>query len=370
MRKIGLVALLLAACGSEPAGITIAITADGYVKLDGKVVTLEELGAMLAARREAGPREQFDHALDVSALPVVVEPEDDAAWAHLGWVIVVLAEQKLWRLSFHGGRDAPLPVDSGVCPISEPPDGVALLLRVLVREDGEYALGSRTTRDVAEIGTWIDAAPREGIACRIGVIRAQPRATWRNVRAVFDLLRGRGAKRIEFHDAIPPHADRARSPLPPPRSDALPATWGGVSSAAHWSGTGYFEQDEELTLRHALMILVAGHRHRLGLPSFGLDLALEQAARLHADEMDRLGYFGHFSPVPGNRSPSDRLAKQGWPEERRHAELLAKADTAEAAFEAFLAKPENAKILADPAFKYAGVARSGDCWVVLLGAER
>jgi uncharacterized protein YkwD len=189
------------------------------------------------------------------------------------------------------------------------------------------------------------------------------------VRAVFDLLHGRGAKRIEFHEAIPPRADRALSPLPPPRADALAATWGGVSSVAYWSETGYFEQEEELTLVDALKILLEAHRRRIGLPGFGLDPALGKAARLHADEMARLGYFGHFSPVPGNRSPGDRLAKQGRPEERRHAELLAKADTAEAAFEAILAKPENAKILADPAFKYAGVARSGDCWVVLLGAE-
>ena len=71
----------------------------------------------------------------------------------------------------------------------------------------------------------------------------------------------------------------------------------------------------------------------------------------------------------GNRSPSDRLAKVGWPEERRHAELLAKAATAEEALKAILEKPENAKVLADPAFRYAGVAQSGDCWVVLLGAD-
>ena len=86
--------------------------------------------------------------------------------------------------------------------------------------------------------------------------------------------------------------------------------------------------------------------------------------------MDRLGYYGHFSPVPGNHSPSDRLAKFGWPEKRSHAELLAKADSAEAALAAILKNPENGKILADPAFKYAGVAQSGDCWVVLLGAEK
>jgi len=205
MRKTGLVALVLAAC-SDARPVTIAITADGYVRLDGNAVTLEQLGTALAARREAGPQEQVDHAVGDSAIPVVVDPEDQAAWAHVASVIAVLAERKFWRLSFPGGRAAPLPVDRGVCPISQPPDSVALLLRVLVREDGAYAFGPRSTRDVEEIGKWIDAAPREGTACRIGVIRGQPRARWRNVRAVFDLLRDRGAKRIDFYDDhAPPH---------------------------------------------------------------------------------------------------------------------------------------------------------------------
>jgi hypothetical protein len=51
-------------------------------------------------------------------------------------------------------------------------------------------------------------------------------------------------------------------------------------------------------------------------------------------------------------------------------ELLAKAELAEAAFEAIVGEPESAKALADPKFKVAGVAVSGDCWVVLLGVER
>ena len=96
----------------------------------------------------------------------------------------------------------------------------------------------------------------------------------------------------------------------------------------------------------------------------------ERGGKAHADEMDRMGYFGHFSPVPGNHSPSDRLARFGWPEERRSRRAAREGKTADEAFDAILAKPENAAILADPAFKYAGVAQSGDCWVVLLGAER
>lgn len=369
MRKIGFVALLLASCGSDPERVTIAITADGFVKLDGRSITLDELGKLLAARRAAGPLEQFEYAADVSALPVVLDPADDTPWAHVSWLIVVLAEQKFWRLSFPGGRGAALPV-AGVQPILYSPDAAALLLRVLVREDGAYAFGPRTTRDVREIGAWIDAAPREGIACRIGVIRAQPRAPWRNVRAAFDLLRERGAGRIEFDAAIPEREARSQSPLPPPPSDPLPASWGGASAVAYWSGPGYFERDELLTSEGDLTDLVEGHRLRLGVPRLQFDEALSKAAQLHAAEMHRLGYFSHSSPVPDNRSPSDRLAKVGWPEERRHAELLAKADTAPAAFAALLAKPENATVLADPTYAHAGVARSGDCWVVLLGADR
>jgi len=371
MRTIGLVALLFAACGTKHPPITIAIAADGTVRVAGKALSLDQLGSMLAARREAGPKEEVNHAVGVSALPVLVDPAEEAAWAHVSWVITVLAEQEFWRLSFPGGREAPLPVDSGLCPSTDPPDSVALLLRVLVREDGAYAFGSRTTRDVAEIGAWIDEAPRENVACRIGVIRAQPRSRWRDVRAVFDLLRSRGADRIEFHVTfIPTREQRGRSPPPPPRSDRLPARWGGPQAVEYWSRLGRYPEEEELTLEDELAALVDGHREGLGLFPLDSHVALADAARLHAEEMDRMGYFGHFSPVPANRSPSDRLAAQGWPPERAHAELLAKADTAADALAAMLGKPENAKLLADPAFGYAGVARSGDCWVVLLGAGR
>jgi uncharacterized protein YkwD len=137
----------------------------------------------------------------------------------------------------------------------------------------------------------------------------------------------------------------------------------------------YKEPDPQVLLTpHAgpddgLFALLDSRRADLGLHGFAPKEALRQTAKAHAEEMDRMGYYGHFSPVPGSRSPSDRLAKVGWPEERRHAELLAKAPTAEEAFEAIVSNRENVAILADAAFKYAGVAQSGDCWVVLLGAE-
>jgi hypothetical protein len=371
MRKIGLVVLLLAACGSESAGITIAITAERFVKVDGKAVTLDELGTLLAARRDAAPLESLGKA---STLPVVLQIEDDALWRDVRWVMTVVEEQKLWRLSLPGGRDAPLPVDSTIH--TRPSDGVALLVRILVLDDGQYMLGDRKTRDIDEIGTWIATAERDGVLCSIGGIAAETCATWRRVRPAFDLLRSLRMKRIEFEYAIPPHRDRTRSPLSKARPGPFPTRWSGTFIVDFWSGSDEYEDpfgpetEEPVPPDEGLVALLDSHRATHRLEALATDDTLRKTASLHAKEMDRLGYFGHFSPVPGNHSPSDRLATQGWPEERRHAELLAKADTEQAAFEAFLAKSENVAILADPAFRYVGAARSGDCWVVLLGANR
>jgi hypothetical protein len=377
MRTIGLVAFLLAACGSDPARLTIAITADGYVRVDGAAVTLDELGTRLAVRREAAPVEEFEWGGRASSLPVLLDVEDAALWGHVYWVMVVLAEQKFWRLALPGGRDAPLPRGAGIVPSGPPPDGKALLLRIVVLGGGAYALGDRVSRDVEELGRWIDAEAQDGILCRIGGIGAEPHASWQEVRPLFDLLRDRGARRIDFEGGIPPHGDRMRSPLPPPRRGDMPARWSGAFVVDYWSDLDVYdpvaeeiEEPEPALPDEEMLALLDSHRGTLRLEALVPEEALRKTASLHAKEMDRLGYFGHFSPVPGNRSPSDRLAKQGWPEGRRHAELLAQADTASAAFAAILAKPENAKVLADPAFRHAGVARSGRCWVVLLGAER
>jgi biopolymer transport protein ExbD len=394
MRKITLVVVLLAACGRKhPAqapptpSVTIAITADGFVKVDGKAVALDELGTFLAARRDAAPLVEIGWGVKASPLPVLLDVEDGALWRHVMWVTTVLAEQKFWRLSFPGGREAPLPT-SGITHCGAP-DGKALLVRVLVFENGTYALGDRTTRDAKTISTWIDAAPPDGTLRRIGAIGAQPRVAWGLIRPAFDALRSRGVDQIEFAGAVPRLDSRGRSPLPPPRPLRLPMRWSGLFLVDYWSHDGYYElppgadadeityddpleaePDEPVEPQGGMVGLVNEHRRSLELPSLGFDRTLADAALAHAEEMGRLGYFGHFSPVPGNHSPGDRLAKLGWPEERRHAELLAKADCAEAAFAAILARPENAKLLADPAFRLAGVAQSGDCWVVLLGAER
>jgi hypothetical protein len=79
--------------------------------------------------------------------------------------------------------------------------------------------------------------------------------------------------------------------------------------------------------------------------------------------MARLGYYGHFSPVPANRSPDDRVRNAGWDGGRAYKELLAQADSADAAFRSW-----EAKDLLDRSFTVAGVGRNGRYFVLLLGA--
>lgn len=60
---------------------------------------------------------------------------------------------------------------------------------------------------------------------------------------------------------------------------------------------------------HEMLVLVNGERTARGLPPLALDPRLVAIARQHSEEMFRLKYFGHQSPVAG--SPFDRLAAAG-----------------------------------------------------------
>ena len=216
--------------------LTIAITHDGFVKLDGKAVTLDELGALVAAAREGVAEEGHPYGGKVSSLRVTLDIEEDALWRHVLMVIDVLAEQKVWRVTFPGGRDWPLPADSWH---ELTPDGKALLTRVLVLENGTYAVGDLVAGDVKEVGRWIDSEPTKDILCRVATIRAASRVPWRLVHPVFDLLRSRGSKRIDFYALFPDGEHRRASPLPVPRPGTPSAEWSGFWVVDHYKPDTY-----------------------------------------------------------------------------------------------------------------------------------
>ncbi|MEZ0230210.1 MAG: CAP domain-containing protein [Planctomycetota bacterium] len=55
------------------------------------------------------------------------------------------------------------------------------------------------------------------------------------------------------------------------------------------------------------------YRIMQGRPAVEIDCRLIESARGHSEEMTRLGYFDHTSPVGANKSPWDRMKNAGYP---------------------------------------------------------
>lgn len=65
---------------------------------------------------------------------------------------------------------------------------------------------------------------------------------------------------------------------------------------------------DELDCYHA----TNAYREMMGLGAVMGEASLVECARGHSEEMQRLGYFSHTSPVDGRRSPGDRARLAGW----------------------------------------------------------
>ena len=68
--------------------------------------------------------------------------------------------------------------------------------------------------------------------------------------------------------------------------------------------------DEE---ERACMLVTNDYREMMGARLLEIDERLVRAARKHSEEMVRLGYFEHSSPVAANASPGLRCAHEGYP---------------------------------------------------------
>ncbi len=63
----------------------------------------------------------------------------------------------------------------------------------------------------------------------------------------------------------------------------------------------------------ALVKITNAYRRMMGHIPLRADLRLMHSSRGHCEEMSKLGYFSHFSPTPGRRSPFDRMRLAGYP---------------------------------------------------------
>ena len=74
-----------------------------------------------------------------------------------------------------------------------------------------------------------------------------------------------------------------------------------------WVKKGKVNQGEA-----ALIKITNAYRRMMGHIPLNADLRLVNSSRGHCAEMSKLGYFSHFSPTPGRRSPFDRMRLAGY----------------------------------------------------------
>ena len=107
-------------------------------------------------------------------------------------------------------------------------------------------------------------------------------------------------------------------------------------------------------------------REKNGVETLAVDRDLEQAATGHSEEMAKMNYFSHTSPVPGRQTPGERIGLTGI-NPRATGENIAKfgaypLDTlAQNAVIGWMNSPPHRKNLLSPTFTHigVGVARSG-----------
>lgn len=102
------------------------------------------------------------------------------------------------------------------------------------------------------------------------------------------------------------------------------------------------------------------YRRMFGHRPLAVNLKILAAARGHCEEMSRLGYFGHFSPTPGRRTPFDRMRLAGYP--YGASENIALHDSAEGAHVAWLHSSGHHRNLLNPAHKEFAVGHVGRYW--------
>lgn len=96
--------------------------------------------------------------------------------------------------------------------------------------------------------------------------------------------------------------------------------------------------------------------------------ALDESAQGHADEMARLGYFAHFSEVPGRRTPFDRMKLAGY--NGGASENIALNDSAPMAHYAWCHSSGHHRCLLNPGYTEVGLGNSGRLWVQNFGTGR
>lgn len=110
------------------------------------------------------------------------------------------------------------------------------------------------------------------------------------------------------------------------------------------------------------------YRELLGRAPLAFNAKLLDAARGHAEEMTRIGYFSHTSPTEGRRTPFQRMKKAGY--SHGVAENIAKHPSAESAHYGWTHSSGHHRNLLMASHGEFAVGNDGNHWVQNFGSGR
>jgi FHA domain-containing protein/cysteine-rich secretory family protein len=108
--------------------------------------------------------------------------------------------------------------------------------------------------------------------------------------------------------------------------------------------------------------IMFGHR-----PAVLINDQLVEAARGHSDDMSRLGFFAHFSPVPGKRTPGDRMKLAKYPAEGGSENIHAGSGSPEGAHNSWITSSGHHRNILTPMWVELGTGQAGRYWTQNFG---
>lgn len=114
-----------------------------------------------------------------------------------------------------------------------------------------------------------------------------------------------------------------------------------------------------------LLEAVNSYRRMFGSPLLAINPKLFSAARSHAQEMPSLGYYSHFSPTPGMRTPSDRVGAAGY--SGTAGENISYGSSGSEVHRSWEESSDHHRNLLRNTSRECGIGNSGRYWVLVFG---
>jgi uncharacterized protein YkwD len=112
------------------------------------------------------------------------------------------------------------------------------------------------------------------------------------------------------------------------------------------------------------------YRMMMGRPAVVQVDSLVVAARKHCEEMARLGYFGHFSPIPERRDPMKRVRLEGYKGMPVSENCHAGSGSPKGAHDGWCRSSGHHRNLLQAFWTDMGTGRSGKLWTQNFGRTR